>query len=289
MTLASMISIALAASIFLLVLCIGLEATLRDATHLFRHPGQLVRSLAAMYVLMPALAVAAALAFDLHPAVKIALVAAAVSPVPPFLPNKAARLGGARDYTIGLLVAASALAIVFVPLAVELLERIFARPLAMPAAAVARLVTLTVLAPLAVGMALRHFAPSIADRIARPAWAASMALLAAALLPVLFTAWQPIVSLIGNGTIVALAAFVAVGLVAGHLLGGPRGEERTMLALASGSRHPGIAFAIAHANFPDDKNVLPAVLLYLIVGAIAAVPYLQWIKRADSEARASPP
>ena len=46
-----------------------------------------------------------------------------------------------------------------------------------------------------------------------------------------------------------------------------------------GSRHPGIALAIAHANFPEDKNVLPALLLYLVVGALVAAPYLRWIRR----------
>jgi hypothetical protein len=49
MTLAGEISIALATTTFLLVLCVGLEATLRDATHLFRHHGGEVR-------LMPPLA-----------------------------------------------------------------------------------------------------------------------------------------------------------------------------------------------------------------------------------------
>jgi BASS family bile acid:Na+ symporter len=232
-----------------------------------------------MYLVMPLFAVAVALAFDLLPAVKIALVAVAVSPVPPFLPLKAIKAGGARDYTIGLLVAASALAIVLVPLAVALVGAAFAKPFAMSATGTARLVTLSVLAPLAIGMALRHLAPAVAERIARPVSTASVALLAIALVPLLLGVWRPIASLIGNGTALAFAAFVAVGTVTGHLLGGPRPEERSVLALACGSRHPGIALAIAHANFPGDKNVLPAILLYLVIAALVAAPYLQWIRR----------
>jgi hypothetical protein len=182
-------------SIFLLVLGIGLKATPRHATHLLRHPGQLVRSLAATYLVMPPFAVAAALAFDLHPAVKIALVAVAVSPVPPFLPLKATKAGGARNYTIGLLVAASAFAVVLVPLAVELVGAVFGKPFAMPVTGTAGIVTLSVLAPLAVGMALRQFAPSIAELIARPVATASVALLVLALVPVLLNAWLPILLL----------------------------------------------------------------------------------------------
>jgi len=44
------------------------------------------------------------------------------------------------------------------------------------------------------------------------------------------------------------------------------------------SRHPAIAIAIANANFPDQKQAVPAVLLYLLLSAILAALYLNWIK-----------
>jgi bile acid:Na+ symporter, BASS family len=149
----------------------------------------------------------------------------------------------------------------------------------MPATGTARLVILSVLAPLAIGMALRQFAPSIAEQTARPVSIASVALLVIALVPVLLNASRPMLSLVGSGTVLAFAAFVAAGTVTGHLLGGLQADERGVLALACGSRHPGIALAVAHANFPDDKNVLPAILLYLVIGALVTAPYLQWIRR----------
>ncbi|MGH9882109.1 MAG: hypothetical protein ACRD6N_11795 [Pyrinomonadaceae bacterium] len=93
MTLQTLIPLALKASIVLLVVGLGLKASLKDATYLFRRPGQLLRALLAMNVLMPLFAVAVAVIFDLTPAVKIALVALAVSPIPPVLPNKAMKAG----------------------------------------------------------------------------------------------------------------------------------------------------------------------------------------------------
>ena len=110
---------------------------------------------------------------------------------------------------------------------------------------------LTVLAPLVVGIAVRSLAAAFAARIARPVSLVSTVLLIASALPVLFTAWPTIVSLTGDGTIVARAAFVLIGLAVGHLLGGPDPEDRTVLALSTASRHPGVALAIAHATFPD--------------------------------------
>jgi len=285
MTLLSLIPITLQTSIFLLVFSIGLTATLQDATLMFRNPGKLLRMVVAMDLVVPAFAVAVALAFDLRRAVEIALVAIAISPVPPFLPIKAMKAGEQRTYTIGLLVAAAILSVAFIPLVMNLLDQLSPATLAMSPVIVAKQVSVSVLAPLAIGIAVRHFAPRIADRAARLMLLVAVVLLAAVLLPVVITAWPAIWSLVGNGTGLAFAALVAVGLAAGHLLGGPRSEERTMLALASASRHP--AVALARANFPDDKLVMPAVLLYLVVCAIVTIPYVQWSRRRTRQPAAT--
>ena len=70
-----------------------------------------------------------------------------------------------------------------------------------------------------------------------------------------------------------------VGLAAGHLLGGPDSQQRPVLALSTATRHPGIAIAIAAVNFPDQKLAPAAMLMYLLVSAVVAKPYLVWLKR----------
>ena len=65
MTLPELIGLAVRASIFLTVLGLGLSATWRDATSLLREPGLMVRSLIAMFVAMPIVAGVVAAAFDL--------------------------------------------------------------------------------------------------------------------------------------------------------------------------------------------------------------------------------
>src|SRR5262249_11140275 len=98
---------ALVASVMLIVCSLGLKATLRDATYLFQRPLQFTRSLLAMFIIMPVLAGILVYALSLPPAVEIAFVALAVSPVPPILPKKALTAGGSRSYALGLLVAAA--------------------------------------------------------------------------------------------------------------------------------------------------------------------------------------
>jgi BASS family bile acid:Na+ symporter len=275
MNAAELIKIAIAVSMFLVVFAVGLTATLRDAASLFRQPGQLARVVVAMYVVMLAVVIGVALAFDLHPAVKITLGALAVSPVPPILTGKALKAGGDSSYTTGMMVAASLLCIVFLPLAMWVCEQVFATQLALPIPQALRQVATSVLVPLAAGMLLRHFFPSLADQAKRISLLA-MVLLALAFAAVLAGAWSSMGSLIGGGTLLALLVFVLVGLASGHLLGGPLPEERAVLAVACASRHPGLAIAIAQANFPDEKLVAPAVLLYLVVMVVVTSVYAKW-------------
>jgi len=199
--------------------------------------------------------------------------------VPPILPRKELAVGGTRSYTLGLLVAAAVISIVFVPAAVELFERVVNRPLGISAGTITHIVTTSVIGPLAAGLAVRHFGARFAERAATPLSRLASLLLIVGLLPVLFTQMSAAISLIGQGTLLALAVFVVIGLVVGALLGGPELSHRIVLALSTASRHPGVAMAIAAANFPGQKLVLPSILLYLIVSVIISGMFLSWLRR----------
>lgn len=283
MSLQTLIPIVLKASVLLSVLAIGLAASAQDATYLFRRPGELIRALFAMNVLMPLFAVALVLLFDLNPAVKIALVMLSVSPIPPLLPKKIVKAGDTDSYAIGLLIAVGLLAIIYVPLAMEILEKVFNIPLQMTMASVATLIFMTVLLPLGLGIGVHTLAPALAERLAKPILQVAGIALLACVVAILFAAAPVIWKLIGNGTVIALAAFVLVGLAIGHFLGGPNPENRTVLAISTASRHPGIAIALAVANFPEQKLAMAAVLLYLLVDAIVSIPYHLWIRRRQPD------
>ncbi len=276
MTVAAFLGLTVKLSIVLTVLALGLRTTPAEAVSLFRQPGLFLRSLVSMNIVMPLIAVALALSFDLHPAVKLALIVVSISPVPPILPRKQLKAGGSSSYTLGLLVASCALAIFIIPVSVTFIGKIFGRIADVSSASIAAIVFTTVLAPLSVGMFLRRIAPGFAGRIQKPTGIAAMGLLVLAVLPMLFSAFPAIVSLVGNGTLVAIIAFVVAGLVTGHLLGGPESDNRGVLALATSARHPGVAISIAHISNPEIKLATAAVILYLLVSAILAKPYLTW-------------
>jgi BASS family bile acid:Na+ symporter len=91
------------------------------------------------------------------------------------------------------------------------------------------------------------------------------------------------VAQIGNFTLVAIAVIVLVGLLVGHLLGGPDPRDRTALALSTASRHPGVAAGVAMAVMPDDRSVLAAVLFAFLVAVIVTTFYGKWRKRLNAE------
>jgi BASS family bile acid:Na+ symporter len=55
------------------------------------------------------------------------------------------------------------------------------------------------------------------------------------------------------------------------------------LALACGTRHPGIAIAIASLNFPDEKGVAALIVYHLVIGGLISAPYIRWRNRLMGE------
>src|SRR4029453_1491364 len=148
MDLKKLVLLALQLSIFCTVLGFGLRATKDDLFYLIRRPSLLVRSLLAVFVIMPIVAVLLARRFDFRPPVEAALIALALSPVPPLLPRKEAKVGGQQSYGLPLMAMLSLLSIVIVPLSMEILEHVFHWPLAMAPRAVAKVVVTAARLPL---------------------------------------------------------------------------------------------------------------------------------------------
>ncbi|MGH9255103.1 MAG: bile acid:sodium symporter family protein, partial [Vicinamibacterales bacterium] len=220
MEIQQLVMLAVQASILLTVFGFGLQATTGDVLYVVRAPACLARSLVAMFLVMPLAAVALVQAFEFRPSVEIALVALALSPVPPLLLKRESQAGGTASYGLGLMAVVSLLSIVLVPLAVELLGRYTSRSFGTAPTAVARIALTSVLLPLVAGMACRAALPSVAQGIARPVTLVATTLLSAGALAILAANLPAIVALIGDGTVLAMAVFVAAGLAVGHLLGG---------------------------------------------------------------------
>jgi BASS family bile acid:Na+ symporter len=269
---------ALQVSIIATVFGFGLKATTDDMLYLARRPGLLLRSLFAMLVLMPVMAILLVQAFEFPRVVEIALVALAISPVPPLLPNREGKAGGLASYGLGLMVTLGVLSIVVVPAAVALLSRIFDVPLGMAPSVIAGIMLKTLVGPLAVGLAVRALAPALAARIAGPVGVIALVLLALGSLVVLVSTLPALWGLVGDGTVIGLVIFVVLGLLMGHAFGGPDPEQASVLALSTACRHPILAMTIAATNFPEERFGA-VIILYLLVNIVVSIPYIGWQTR----------
>jgi BASS family bile acid:Na+ symporter len=273
--------LALQISIVAMVFGFGLEASRGDLLYLVRRPGLLARSLVAMLVVMPVAAITLVRTFDFARPVEIALVALAISPVPPLLPNRERAAGAVVSYGLGLLVTLGSLSIVTVPMWLALLGRVFGVPLGVSAAAIARLMLMMLVGPMIVGVAVRALVPAVADRVARHVGRLALVLLLLGGVVLLGATAPQIWKLIGNGTVLALAIFVVIGLVVGHVFGGPDPDRASVLALSTACRHPVVAMTIAATNFPGER-VGGLIVLYLLVNIVVSIPYIVWQQKRAS-------
>ncbi|WP_372017303.1 hypothetical protein [Pseudoxanthomonas sp. 10H] len=280
MSLLQAMKLLIVASIVLNVLALAMRAHAQDVVHLVRNWRLGLRAFVAMFVLVPAIAVAMVAAFELRPEVEIALLVLSLSPVPPLLPRKQLKAGGEGSYITGLLVAAALASLLVLPLGLHLMGMLFEVGHRIPTASVARTLAITIGAPLLLGFAMRRLlGRARAIHVSNLLGRAGMALLLASGLVVLVAVAPAMWSLVGRGTLVALLAMIVAGLGAGYLMGSDVPENRAALALACATRHPGVAMGVIAAGFPDQRLAVVVVAMAVLLNVPAGIGFLRFIHR----------
>lgn len=284
MSFAGALKLLLALSIFLTVFSLALRAHAADVLHLFREWRLGLRAMAVMYVIVPTVAILITGLFHLKPSVEIALVALAFSPVPPLLPGKQIKAGGSATYVTSLLVMASLLSLFITPLGMYWTARLASLDVHVAPAAIVRIVLLSIMLPLVLGFVAGRLLGSRAVRVSAVLGNIANVLLLVCVLVLLFAMLPAIGRVIGDGTIIALAAMIVAGLAAGYWAAGTDPANKTALALAAATRHPGIAVAIATTAFPQERLAPAAIVLFALLSALISIPYLHRLNRASGHA-----
>ena len=286
MDIKQLIVLALQIAIIGTVFTFGLRATVDDVLYVWRRPSLLVRSLLAVFVIMPILVAVFVMALDSRSDLEVVLVALALSPVPPILPNKINKARGSSSFGLGLMVVLAVGSIGAIPLSIAALDLVTQRPIVVQPGAIARIVAMTVVVPLLAGMALNRIAPRFSEALVTPLSRIATVLLLIGVALLVYGTREAIWAATGGGAVAASVAFVAVGLLVGHLMGGPEPEHSTVLALSTACRHPAIALSLASTNFPHEQFA-GMVILYLLVSGVVGIPYVKWQGRRASVAAAA--
>ena len=253
------------------VLALGLDASAADILYLWHRPGLLLRSFIAMYLAMPLIAVFLVLLMAIPPGRSLGLVLVAISAGAPLLPKTMLKLGCNPPYVYSLLVSTSLAAVLTIPASLAVLGSVLPEDVRESPLPVAVVIARTFLIPLVVGTLLRSCAPLAVDRI-RGRVSQVSGLVLVAVLTGLLALNVSAVLVVDLPSLGAIAILTFAGLAVGHLLGGPQPDDRTCLALASSTRHSGLAAVIALTNFPNARP-LPIVLVFMVVSIVATIPY----------------
>jgi BASS family bile acid:Na+ symporter len=269
-------------TIFSLMLAMGINLSLEKMLSLWRKPALLFRALLAVVVLVPLVVVALLKLFNLPLGVTIGLVLLAASPGAP-LTTKRSQMAGARfRNSASLQLTLALLAVVITPLTLAIFAILFQSiPEKVTMLEVAKQVTIAQFLPISLGLLLQKFGAKYAVAIAQPlTFIANFLFLVLIILacivgfPLLFKLW--------GLPLVAIAIMVIVSLGIGHALGGPDEDQRSILAISCIARNVGLALFIAILNGLE-KQVMPTVVVYLMVGAVFGVLYSIYHKRKLAE------
>jgi BASS family bile acid:Na+ symporter len=184
----------------------------------------------------------------------------------PFLPKLAELARGDVAFSVGLMLLLVVGGVVFMPLVLPLMIPGLAAdpwPLLRP-------LLLTMLLPLAAGMALRYRWER-GSILLRPVVAtiSNISMLAAVALLIGLN-FRSMLGTFGSGAVVIAIVFVSASLVVGYLLGGTSPTTRSVLGLGTGQRNIAAALLVATQNFPTE----PGVVVMLLVSTFAGLAVL---------------
>jgi BASS family bile acid:Na+ symporter len=263
-TLQHAVRIAVQVAIPIAAFVTGLRAASAEPLWLFKRPGLLFRSLAAILIVVPVGTVLFLRAVAAPPLVAAGITVAvlAIGIGPPAALKRTKAHEESISYEVALNVLLLMLAIVYIPLAVAVHGAVFGHNLRLSPSAVARVVLGRALVPLAVGAFVGRAFPRAIAPLGRYLGAIVQVVLIAVVVLALVVAWHGLLEL-GLRTWLTCAAVVLGEIAIGHFMGGPAPETRHVLASFSAYRFPALALLLAQVA-PRGREFLPVILAYVI-------------------------
>jgi BASS family bile acid:Na+ symporter len=230
----------------------------------------MLRILAAVLVLVPAAALAIILALDPAPALGIGLAILVSCPPAPLMVSNAPKKGASAALMARLHLALSALAFVTVPAVLYVLSIPLGFKADVDLGSLGWTLARTNLLPLALGLAVRGFAPSMANRLGPVLGKVGKVGIAVVVVVALAKFYPGLLNMAAwSYLVVALVSVTALAI--GQFAGPDDPHERTALAVECGVRHPALAIAIGTANFGAERTLpvlFPCVIAFMAIATV---------------------
>ena len=271
------------ATIFTLMLMIGVNDTFEQLISVWRRSAVLARSLFAAIVLVPTLVMLLLWVFDLSPAVATGLALLAAAPGAPLTTTRSKIAAADTTYVSSLQLSLALLAVVVTPIWLAIFFYLFDLTIeSVSPTNVASQVALVTFLPVAIGLLLQRFAQKFVELVRKPLNILAVVMFVLLVLVVvaalIMTAELREMLILDSTAVLAILIMAVTALAIGHVLGGRRPEERGGLATACVARNWGLAVYIATLSEAGAASI-PAMTVYLILGAVAGVVYGLWNRR----------
>ncbi|MEV8637179.1 bile acid:sodium symporter [Streptosporangium sp. NPDC051023] len=256
------------------MLVAGLGTTLPALGAVLTDLPLLLLALLANLVVIPLLGWGVAALFGLPTAAFVALVLVASSPGGPF----GAKLGMVQkgDVVAGTVMQALLAAVgslTFGPTSSGILTTAkVGGEISLDVAALIRTVAILQLVPLAVGLVVRHYAPSTARSWHPVALTVSNVTFVIVLVGMLTGSWHDIVALVGSRTLLAGFVLSVAAFAVGTLLATGPSARRTTMGGVTAVRNVGPPLAAIGIAFSGERAVLGALAAVLISGLVVVLP-----------------
>lgn len=273
--------------VFALMLSIGLAAHRDDLRQIVRRPRLYVRALLVMELAVPLLAILVVTVLRLPLLGATVFLLMAVVPGAPFIPF-VTRAKGERYSPVGLnlLVLTSVLAPLTVPAWLLIIGKVHPLELAITPSQVLLKVFTLMLAPLALGFAIRWLLPRAADVLWRVAHYFFLVAAVVAIAAVLYLG-APVFLEVAPINFVGGLIIVIGSALLGYWAAAPQPEARRTIGVATAMGNPALALTILAVSYPTFKAVA-LLAAYVIFRKLALIPFEQWVKRRRTPA-AQPP
>ena len=249
----------------------GLQARMPEVVAVLKNKKVLALIFVWGWVLGPALGLLIAWALPLAEPFVIVVLLASLAPCTPFLPPMVEKARGDISFAGAFVPLVAVGTVVFMPWMAPLLIK----GVTISAGALAKPLFLTILLPLVIGAATRHYAGTVATKIfpAVRAFALLITLLMTVTLLVLY--WRAMLATAGSFALLSMTLFmVGMGLITYRFGFGLKQNQRSVMALGMLTRNGGPVL-IAALTIPNaDPRILTMIVMWflwaIVLSAIGA-------------------
>ena len=249
----------------------GLQSKMPEVIAVFKDKKSLALIFVWGWVLGPALGLLISWALPLAEPFVIVVLLASLAPCTPFLPPMVEKARGDISFAGAFVPLVAVGTVVFMPWMAPLLIK----GVTISAGALAKPLFLTILLPLVIGAATRHYAGTVATKIfpAVRAFALLITLLMTVTLLVLY--WRAMLATVGSFALLSMTLFmVGMGLITYRFGFGLKQNQRSVMALGMLTRNGGPVL-IAALYIPNaDPRILTMIVMWflwaIVLSAIGA-------------------